>query len=77
MGADADRVIDHACSGRTTTFVPTARSRRDSATTTEAARNRSSVRSPGFPRDCAVASANARSRPTTASAELARWIIRL
>jgi len=77
MGAVAGRVIDHARSGRTAISVsPTARSRRDRATKTEAARNRSSVRSPGTPRDCAVATTSARSRPTTASAGPARWVIR-
>ena len=78
MDAIADRVIDHARSGRTTVTVePTTRSRRDRTTVMAVARNRSSVRSPGISRDCAVATANARSRPKTASAEPARSIIRL
>jgi hypothetical protein len=77
IGADADRGIDHAHSGHAADMVsPAARSRRDRATMAEAARNRSSVRSPGVTRDCAVATAYARSQPTTASAEPARTIIR-
>jgi hypothetical protein len=77
MGADAGRGIDHARSGHADDKVsPAARSRRDRATMTEAARNRSSVRSPGATRDCAVTTARARIRPTTASAEPARTIIR-
>jgi hypothetical protein len=77
MGADTRRGIDHAHSGHADVMVsPAARSRRDRVTMTEAARNRSSVRSPGTTRDCAVATAYAPSRPTTASAEPARTIIR-
>jgi hypothetical protein len=78
MDAIADRVIDHARSGRTTFPVePVTHRRRDRTAMMAVARNRSSVRSPGIARDCAVATANARRRPTTASAELARWFIRL
>jgi hypothetical protein len=78
MNAEAGRVIDHARSGRTDgTADPAARCRRDRTTVMTVARNRSSVRSPGISRDCAVATANARSRPKTASAEPACSIIRL
>ena len=73
----ACRVIDHARAGRTIRIVRAEVRRSDArAKTRRVANDRSSVRSPEANRERAADTTSAPTRPTTASAELTRGIIR-
>jgi hypothetical protein len=71
------RVIDHTISGRAI-FIVRATTRLTDATTrtTMAANDRRGVRSPEPSRERAAETTSAQTRPTTASAELTREMIR-